>query len=150
MATLKSDIYKVQNLDVLTKADMGDFIGRVRQLFINFTLAAELGATDIVKLCIIPPGARVINYHLNIPDLGTTGAGTIGWAASVDGVEAADATGFAASTSFTTAADLKLASAATGFCKRFASAVDVQIAMSAATDVGNGLSIKGYFEYVID
>lgn len=150
MATLKSDIYKIQNLDVVDKADMGDFIGRVRSLYINFTLAAELGATDVVKLCKIPPGARVVNMHLNLPDLGTTGAGTIGWAASDDGKVAADATGFAASTALTSAADFKLASSAAGFCKKFDSQVDVQIAMSAATDVGIGLSIKGTLEYVID
>lgn len=150
MATVKSDIYKAQNGDVSTKVDMGDQNGRLRSMFINVTLAAELGASDIVKLCKFPAGARLIGVHLDLPDLGTTGAGTIGWAASSDAVEGASASGIAGSTSVTTASDFKMASSAAGFCKKFQASVDFQIAMSAATDVGTGLSIKGIVDYVID
>lgn len=155
MATSKSDIYQIQNLDVSTKADIGDFIGRVRSLFINFTFpaASDVNAiADVIKLCKIPKGARVIDYHLAIPSLGTTGIANIGWAASVDGVEVADADGFAGTAldAGGQAVDSRLSAAAAGFCKRFAAEVDMQLALTEATDNAGDVNIKGVLHYVID
>lgn len=158
MATLKSDIYAIQDgTSAPTKAAMGSYNGRVRSIYFEVAGAAVIATTDFVKLFKLPAGARVVNWKINIPDVGTTGTATIGWAASVkldsagSAVVAAVSDGFGAATAFTTTGGALAVPlvADVGLFKKFDAEVDVQMVFTTATDVG-AVTIKGHFEYVMD
>lgn len=142
MATLKTEIYKIQNNDLPgQKTEIGDYIGRVRQLYFELSPEEDTGATDEVLVAKIPPGARVIDFHVSA----ASGAGTFGWSASTDGKEEEDVDGFATALSD----DARMDGAVAGFCKRFASQVDAIITLSGAITAGENV-LKGYINYVID
>jgi hypothetical protein len=125
--------------------------GRLRQALVTFTAAAELATADDVFLYRLPQGARVMDMRVKSPDWGTTGACNIGWRASVDGVEVADADGFFAALDCNTAAvDAKLGAIAPGWGKKFASPVDIMLKPTAASTALTGLSIVVQIVFVVD
>lgn len=158
MATIKSDLYAIQNADTPpTKATIGSQGGRVRSLYFEALGTAVMGTSDFVKLCKIPAGSRVVNWKILVPDVGTTGSAKIGYADSVAkdnaGVvlEAANDVAFSAAVAYTaTGGALTVPTVAdVALFKRFAAEVDVQMVFTTATDVG-AVTIKGVIEYVID
>lgn len=143
-----------------TKIDAPDAAGAVKIAYFEYVATAIIPATtDFIKLCVIPKGARVLDVEIGAPDMGTTGAINVGWAASGEltsagaVVEAASAAGFMAALDINTApaianmSDVAGASAA-GYLKKFAASVDLQIAPSTIWTVTSG-TIKGFVKYVI-
>lgn len=156
MAIYNSNVYAAQDNTAFqgngTKLDTGSLGGRVRHIYFEVTsLVAVLGTSDFINLCKLPAGARVIDYKINIPDMGTTGVMKIGHTASADGVEAADDDSFGASIGVTTAGGVLHAPtvAHAAMLKKFASEVTVQMVPTTATDAGN-VTVKGSIQYVLD
>lgn len=119
--------------------------GKVRFLYDEITFSGEVALNDVIKMFEIPENALVKNVRVISPDLGTTGAFKIGWAASEDAAEAADDDGFftAASLDFVGGAeDQEIANSVAGFLKKFASKVRVQLECTQATDAADGLTLK--------
>jgi len=153
MPTFKSTNYTYQAGEVQggPKAAIGDISGRARVINLEYTFAQNVIAiNDLVKLAVLPAGARLIDFRLAVGDLGTTGAARFGWASSADAVEAANSTGLLAITTMTSATDSVMLGAAAGFMKKFAAPVDIQLEFTTATDAANGITVKGFLEYVID
>src|SRR5688572_33106783 len=102
MANFKTDMYKRQNAELTTKSPMGEFNGKSRILYFDFTAAQDVYAVnDTISLCKLPKGAKVVDWKLLCPSLGTTGIFSLGNAASVEtsggsAVEAADVDAFGA------------------------------------------------------
>jgi hypothetical protein len=118
-----------------SKIPTGEVSGRLRLAYDSYSLSAALGASDLIKLQMIPAGARVVEVVVATDDLGTTGTGKLGWAASSD---AADVFTMSA-----TQANVP------GQFKQFSSPVQVQLQMTAATTATTG-SIKVAVWYVVD
>jgi hypothetical protein len=153
MATINSDVYALQtNASAQgngSKLSPGNLGGRVRQLYFSFTGVAVIATTDFIKLCKLPAGARVIDYKIAFPDMGTTGVFKLGNAASSDAVEAADDDAFGSGITVTSAVLHVPAIAHAGLLKKFSSEVDIQLVATTATDAGN-VTVNGYFAYVMD
>ena len=152
MATYYGNQYQDAFVDV--PSDMirpGDVSGEVKVMFFDFTVPAVApSANDIFKLGKIPKGARVLEACLMFPDLGTTGVVSLGYAASADAVEAADATAFISSQDVNTAADTVLASQqqanAAGVMKLFSAQCDLELKVNTAWTAVAG-NVKGYLLY---
>jgi len=123
-----------------TKIDSQDQHGRLRVAYDSFDLAAVIGTSDILYMQKLPAGAKVYEVEVNSDDLGTTGVLDIGWGASAEGGEAADADGFYASLDVKTAAVArqKYANTVAGFQKKFTEEVTIQISASEATSASSG------------
>ena len=154
MATTYTDLYNSQSSSTAlgngTKEAIGNVAGRVRQMFFSITPAAVTGTSDIIKLAVIPAGARVVGWKILIPSTGSTGIFALGNAVSDDAAEAADADAFGASYDAGGQAVLvQPDSTNAGLFKKFVSPVDLQLSLSEATDVGN-VVINGALFYVLD
>ena len=160
MATFYSTQYANLVAVPAAKVDAPDAAGSVKIMYFDYTITSTTPATsDIIKLGVLPKGARVLDVEISAPDLGTTGALNVGWAASGEltsagvAVEAANASGFFAALDVNTAAatqnmsDVAGASVA-GYLKKFAASVDVQMAPSTVWTVTSG-TIKGFVKYAI-
>lgn len=156
MATSATEIYQKQNGDLQGKADVGDVNGRVRLMKIEFTgERAVYAIADIIKICKMEAGARIIDAHLYVPSLGTTGIFNFGWAASpshVEVPEVADPDGLASTAPDAggQVADYRLLGASAGFMKKFTGQVDIQLAFTEATTAATGIVFKGYIAYVVE
>lgn len=132
------------------KAGIGETNGRVRMLYDSYTLIAESTSGDILKMGKLPISARVISWRVVSPDQGGTGTVNFGWAASDDGVEAAQAAGFISAGDNSGQAYLGIPVAgALGLGKKFAASVDVQLALGTSVS-GTGTTIQTWVEYVVD
>ena len=151
MATFYSNQYQNAYVDVpSTKIRPGDVTGVLMVLYFDFTIPGTAPiANDVFKLGRIPKGSRVIDMQIQFPDMGSAGLVDIGWAASADGVEAANATGFYSALDVNTAAIiasiLEVPSAA-GFCKLFDAEVDLELKVNTAWTVTSG-TVKGNLQY---
>lgn len=152
MATLYGTQYKQAYVDVpSSKIAPGDVGGEVKFMYFDYTITAAPTNGDVLKLGKIPKGARIVDACLAFPDLGSAGAVNLGWAASADGVEAADADGLLVNVDVNTAAAIVIAaeqSAPAGFLKHFDAEVDLQMDIATAWTATSG-SIKGYVKYVV-
>lgn len=134
---------------------IGEVNGRVRMLYDKYTFTAAITTSDALYMgAKIPKGARILNCIIKSADLGTTGDINVGWAASSDGVEAADADGFFAAldvNAAATSADLINSSFRNivGLMKKFTAEVQVVIVPSENTTATSG-SIEIAIMYVID
>lgn len=160
MATLYSSQYQDAYQDVPSdKINSPDFNGRVHIAYFEYTITAAPTNGDVLKLLKLPKHARVLDFHIAAPDLGTAGVLNIGWAASAEldsagaAVEAADADGFMASVDVNAAAAIQnmadvSGAAVPGYLKKFSAEVDVQIDIATAWTVTSG-TIKGYIEFAL-
>lgn len=124
------------------KIAAGDQYGDFHVAYDEYSLVGVvLANADVINMMKIPAGCRVHNVVLSFPDMGTTGTCTVGWAASADGVESANSNGFLTTVDMNTAANtvhmLDEANIA-GMFKSFASEVQVQITMTAASTATSG------------
>lgn len=112
-------------------AEEDQSLGRVKCIFDSYTLTAALSQNDTIELgCLIPAGARVLRAMVHCSASMDASGGTIqlGWKASADAVESADADGFIPSVAFaggvlTVYSGSADTSAAPGILKLFSSAV---------------------------
>lgn len=155
MATIYGTQYEAAYVDVpASKIQQGDLGGHRRCLYFDHTITAAPTAADVLKLGKLPKGARIIEACLAFPDLGTTGVLNLGWAASEDGLEAADADALLAAVDVNAAAAIKKMSgiagaASAGFLKKLLGDVDLQVDIATAWTATSG-TIKGYVEYIVD
>src|SRR5262245_28101585 len=109
----------------------GDYSGRVRVLYDEYTFTAALATTDTLYLQKIPKGARVIEAVCMFDDLGSTGTFDIGWQAGATAAEAASSQGLFASLDVNSAADvIKMsnnAASPVGMFKEFTEEVQVVV-----------------------
>jgi len=151
MANVNTSLFTAQSSGVgLDKQEIGNVRGRVRAFYFEVTGAAVQAIADTLTLLRLPAGSRVVGWDIQIPSTGTTGICKIGNLVSADAVVAADDDAFGSGYDAGGAAVLaKPAAGHAGHLKRFASEVDVVLAWTEATDVGNVL-IKGAFYIVQD
>jgi hypothetical protein len=111
--------------------------GKLRVLYDEYVKPSgdTFGTDGLIKMFKIPKGARLLDFEFSCPDSGTTGIVDIGWAASADGVEAADADGIIAALDINAAAvnRAKMPSTRPGYAKKFSSEVEVQVDFTQAT-----------------
>lgn len=115
--------------------------GKIRRLYDSYSIDAadELGTSGLISMMTIPAGARVVDARFVAPASGATGLVDIGWAASADGVEAADANGFFNQADPGAAAvDAKMGATLPGWNKKFSSPVLVQIDVTEITADSGG------------
>lgn len=160
MATVKSALYTYQEGSVQSKAPIGDLGGRLRVIKFDYTPATDILAIgDIIKLCKLPKGAKVLDANFSGPSWGTVGIFDWGYAASAELDSAGSAVEAADDDAFSTAAAIDLGGQAAvyrmvggdaAYLKEFAAEVDVQLVMTEASDSASGDAIKGHIVYVID
>jgi hypothetical protein len=136
------------------KIPVGEQAGRLRVAYDSIDLSgqAALTTSDTVDFMKLPAGARVIEVILASDDVGTTGDANLGWTASDDGVEAADADGFLTAVDLNAAAVVhKMSDEANvpGQFKQFASEVTVQMVPSENFTATSG-SVEVTVLYVLD
>lgn len=131
--------------------------GRLRVIYDEITLAAELTAADIIKMgAKIPKGAKLYDARLISPQLGSAGGAgelDLGWAAGINGDEAADADGiFDGVEVGSAAASVKLQDdgAAGALGKEFAEEVQIQLTANETTDAGIGDKIQLFLYFALD
>lgn len=126
--------------------------GRMRIAYDKFTLTADLALNDVIKMGKLPKGARVVGYWLKSDDLSAaSGTLDLGYAASSDGVEAADDNAFLAAVDVTSATTKGHTDQANmvGLGKKFSAEVDIEVKVHADTDATSG-SIETCIMYVVD
>lgn len=156
MATIYSNQYAGAYVNKpMEQIKPGDISGDVHFAFFDFTVPAVAPTNgDIVKLCKLPKGAKVVDFKLIHPALGA-GSLNVGWAASAEllpgsttPAEAAVANGLAAAVAVTAAGQAVIANTAVGNLKDFAAEVDVQIDIATTWTATTGV-VKGYIKYVV-
>ena len=128
------------------KVDVTMNYGKLRVLYDSYTVDAadEFGTSGVVRLFKIPKGARLIECEVSMPASGATGIFNLGWAASADGVEAADADGIIALADPGGAAleRQKMLSTVDGYMKKFSAEVEVQASFTEATADSGGDTLE--------
>ena len=128
------------------KVPTSDERGKMRILYDEFTSAvAVIANAEEILMMKIPKDARLVEALIYADDHGTTGTFTVGWKASTDALEAADANGIFDTVDCKTAAVSELMSADeahAGILKKFAAEVQAYILMTEATDVSTAKSFK--------
>lgn len=126
----------------------GEAGGRVLLAYDEYTLTADLSATDAIKMMKLPAGARVLRATMYTSDLdGSGGTLDVGWEAN--GVDSAEAAGFISNADVTSAGIFEMAAAAAGLFKKFGAETQVVVTVDGDTDATSG-TIKLAVEYVID
>lgn len=148
MATLYTDNYAAAyNSEPFTAQDNDVNGGLPHRLYAEYTLAAEFGASDVLKMFKLPAGARIVKARVVIP-AATAGAVTVGWSAGENGLESATAAGIFASQTITSAIDANMSWAVSGHNKEFSETVDIQFVGGTLTDGSIGDVWKLEVEFV--
>ena len=161
MATNYSDQYNAAYVAVpSTKIAPGDDSGGIKFKYFSFTVPTVAPTNgDIFKLFKLPKGAKLVDFEMSFPDLGSAGVVNVGWAASAEvtpgtttPIEAASAAGILSAVDVNTAAAIVnmadvAGAAVAGYLKEFAAEVDVQLAVSTAWTAVAG-TVVGYAKYV--
>jgi len=123
--------------------------GRVRRIFADVTLGAEITTADSLFVAKLPSNAVVMQAHVVAPG-GTGGTLALGWAAGLN--EVADADGLVAGIAGNAAVNEKRdLSASEAFAsKRFSEDVDLILSASVDSVGWTGDLVKVEILYVID
>jgi hypothetical protein len=155
MATLYGTQYDAAYVTQPTsKIAPGDVSGHKKVAYFDYVVTAAPTNGDVLKLCKLPKGARVLDVVMSFPDLGTGGALNVGINGGTNAGETADADAFLVNVDVATAADcvsmksqMEAGGSNNGWLKHLADEVDVQIDIATAWTATSG-TIKGYVEYV--
>lgn len=135
------------------KVAVGEYAGRMRVAYDQYTLTAAFTTSDVLFLQKIPKGARVYNVVISTPDMGNSSTWNVGWGASVDGVESAVSNGFYATLAVgagaATISSIEEVASAAGLMKQFASEVQLQIVPAVSGTATSGTIQVAVF-YVLD
>lgn len=125
-----------------SQIDASQEYGRVRVLYDSYSVDAadEFGTSGLIRLFKLPKGARLLDFEVSMPASGASGIFDIGWAASDDGTEAADADGIISQVDPGNAAVDRQAMLSTvdGYMKKFEAEVEVQADCTEATADAGG------------
>lgn len=81
MATLNGDNYSKLVSVPMEQANIGDVSGKIRFLYDEITLAADVNSGDVINMgAMIPANARIIDAHLKSGALGTGVTAALGQA----------------------------------------------------------------------
>jgi hypothetical protein len=155
MATLEGVNYGKVNSEPSLKVPKGELNAGVKILYDEHEFEADVNAiADVIKLgAKLPKGARVLDAVVLCPSLGTTGILSLGWAASDDAVESADADGLIVASQIDAggqAALGKCTAASAGLGKKFEADVQIQAVLTEASDSALGETLKCWVYYVMD
>lgn len=133
------------------KIASGDHNSGIARSYDSYAFLAELDTTDTLYMNKIPAGAKVVGIKVSCGDLGTTGLFNIGWGASADGGEAADADGFFAALDVKTAAqsNSEMAYTVAGFNKEFSEEVQLEVVPTEITQAAIGEELHIEVLYVL-
>ena len=150
MAAYYSTNYTKQFVNVPSeKIPAGEQYGVMRVAYDDYTFAADVDEDDTIDFMKIPKGARIIDLHL----INTALAGgtiDVGWTASDDGVEAADADGLLDGYDPTNAGATSLGFLG-GRMKKFSAEVTVRVTIkSDSVAATTADSLKIMILYVVD
>jgi hypothetical protein len=131
-------------------AEVGQAFGKVKMLYDEFTLTAEIDTPDTLFMCHkLPAGALVIDAAIIAPSLGTTGILQLGH--SANGVDANDVDAFVQTADAGGQAVIaKPAAGAAGIGKKFTVETEIKISCTEITQAGIGDTVKCYILYVLD
>lgn len=133
---------KRENSSIPSLAGQGSQGGNIKVFRDTYEIGADLASGDIIRMCVIPNGARVLDVRVFFDDLdGSGGTLDIGWAAGSAGAEAVDADGFGANVDVTSAGVYSMftsQSTAAGFDKLFADECVVTVTTDGDTDATTG------------
>lgn len=152
MATVKGENATKAQAVPKELVDVTEQGGRMRILYDKYTAPGALSINDVIQMGgLLPSGAMVHEVVLASDDLGTTGTLDVGWEASADGAEAADANGFLNAVDVNAAqivqpmTALAASNAAPGFGKKFSAPVQLAVTASAATTAGGDIRLWVYY-----
>ena len=133
---------------------VGEQAGRLRVAYDKISLS-EAVASDVLHMMKIPAGARIIDVIIKVADLDSNSDGTldVGWAASSDAVESANAAGFFNELNVQSARSESISGASSsvaGHMKKFSSEVEVQIIPGAGVADATSGDIELVILYVIE
>lgn len=133
----------ILNTVPLVALEGGDHNSKIHRSYDSITFAAELTTSDALYMQKIPAGAKLVGAKVWSDDLGTTGLLNVGWTASDDAGEAADADGIFAALNVKAAANVavEMPHGSAGFNKDFAEEVQVVIVPTENTDAATGLQL---------
>ena len=123
--------------------------GRMRRMFIDVVLGAEITAANPLFMQKLGKGVVISKAKLHIP-AGTSGTLNLGWSAGLD--EVADDNGLmvALNAAALISNEANIASGEVGINKRFAGQVDLILSASVDSVGLTGNLVKLEIEYVID
>lgn len=134
----------------------GEYGGNEKIMMDTYTLTGDAADGDIVKLGLLPPGAKVLSARIFGADLGGSGTLKLGNGAGSDAADtavdnsfitAADSSGQAWDVGDGATAAMRGAAIAT---QRFNSAVDLLLKFVGATSGATGVKITSVVKYIVD
>lgn len=128
------------------KVGKGDIDGQVRSMFAEYVMDGAVTAGDVIKLCKLPKGARVIEAQVITPAFGGAGELDLGWLANDD--EVADPNGFI--DGLVTAAVEKMSATfnIAGLFKQFTAETEIALTSTITTTAITG-TFKVQIDYVL-
>lgn len=142
---------KYQNSTIPGLVSQGHERGNIKHCLDSYALTADLGLGDVIRMCKIPQGAKVIDARMRFDAL-TKGLLDAGWLAGAKAVEAASTAGLmdrVAVTSAGVASTFTTYSASAGFMKTFSEEVQSVVVVNTDTSATSG-TIYLEILYVID
>lgn len=150
MATFYSTEFQAAHVDEpSSKLLPGNLNGRVRRLYAEITLSAEISTADVVKFAKLPANSVPLQAKIVAPG-GSAGTLNLGWSAGSEGSEAADSDGLVAAMSGASAIDAAMGFSDAGFNKRFAESVDIELSASVNSAGFTGDLVQVEVLYVVD
>jgi hypothetical protein len=134
------------------KNDVTKLHGRVRLIKADITFAAELAVSDVIKICKLPKGARVIDARVVAPADAASGIYNVGWEANGDIVADADGLFVGASEcDFGAAAlDAKLKGTSPSFGKKFEAETVISATVTEISTDATGNTHQFCVFYLVD
>lgn len=132
--------------------EQGESGGKVKCIYDSYTLpGAVLDTAAVVTLgaAKLPKGAKVVDAVVKCASLGTTGIVSLGYAASADGVEAADVDAFVTADAGGQAVLQKPVASAAGILKEFSADVALTLTCSEAS-TNSDVKIEVAVFYIVD
>jgi hypothetical protein len=149
MADLNAKNYQLIQNNPSEALPKGELNGKIKTMYDEITLSAELSVNDEILLYNLPAGARVVEALISGPSLGTTGIISLGHKANNEDAEDDDA--------FIASADMggqavkeNIPAGAAGLLKKFASETQIFAKCSEASDAGSGQKIQFLISFVVD
>lgn len=149
MAQLNANNYQLTQNAPSSQLPKGELNGRVKTMFDEIVLAAELAANDEINLYKLPAGARVIEAMIVSPSLGATGILQLGHRANAELAEDADAF-IASADAGGQAVKAQMPAGSAGLLKKFESETQIYSKCTELSAAGTGLTIKFLISYVVD
>lgn len=141
LTTVSGVNYALRTAVPPTEIPSYDNYGRLRVLHDRYVLATgdNFGTAGLIRMFIIPKGAKVFDSIFCSADLGTTGLVDVGWAASADGAEVADADSLFAQADLKTATvvAVRMTGLTAGFNHLMLGSAEAQVDFTEASD-GSG------------